>query len=94
MLKDDADWSTLGIKDGHTFMMMGSAAELPKGPVEKTVFVEDLAPSDVAMAEVKIEHIEREILTIYIVCWISSWIREFTKHMLYECYFTMFKKCS
>jgi hypothetical protein len=53
MLKDDADWSTLGIKEGHTFMMMGSADEIPKGPVERPVFVEDLAPNEAAMAEVK-----------------------------------------
>jgi len=53
MLKDDADWSTLGIKDGHTFMMMGSAEEdIPKAPVEKPVFVEDLSNEDLANMDV------------------------------------------
>lgn len=41
-LKDDADWKTLGIKDGHTFMLMGSAEEV-KAPTEKVVFMEDLS---------------------------------------------------
>lgn len=41
MLKDDADWKALGIKDGHTFMLMGSAeSDIVKEPVERPVFVE------------------------------------------------------
>eukprot|EP01118_Nematostelium_gracile_P018856 TRINITY_DN8525_c0_g1_i1.p1 TRINITY_DN8525_c0_g1~~TRINITY_DN8525_c0_g1_i1.p1 ORF type:complete len:475 (-),score=155.12 TRINITY_DN8525_c0_g1_i1:20-1444(-) len=49
MLKDDADWNKLGIKDGHVFMLMGSAeADIPKAPTEKTVFVEDLNTDEAA----------------------------------------------
>jgi len=48
-LKDDADWSTLNIKDGHTFILMGSAEEsIPKAPVDKPVFVEDLSDDQAA----------------------------------------------
>lgn len=43
-LKDDADWKQLGIKDGHKFMMIGSAeSEIPKEPEQKTQFVEDMS---------------------------------------------------
>lgn len=53
VLKDDADWNALGIKDGHSFMMMGSAeAEIPKEPEQKPVFVEDLNPDDVQAMDV------------------------------------------
>lgn len=50
-LKDDADMSTLGLKEGQTLMMMGSAEELPKEPVQKTVFMEDLSTDDQATLE-------------------------------------------
>ncbi len=54
MLKDEANWNTLGIKDGHQFMMMGSAEEdIPKAPIEKTVFVEDLSNEDLASMDVR-----------------------------------------
>lgn len=43
MLKDDANWKELGVKEGQVFMMMGSADELPKEPIEKPVFMEDLS---------------------------------------------------
>jgi len=53
MLKDDANWTTLGVKEGHSFMMMGSAEEdIPKAPIEKTVFVEDLTSEDLANMDV------------------------------------------
>eukprot|EP01116_Phalansterium_solitarium_P000926 TRINITY_DN10763_c0_g1_i1.p1 TRINITY_DN10763_c0_g1~~TRINITY_DN10763_c0_g1_i1.p1 ORF type:complete len:565 (+),score=195.75 TRINITY_DN10763_c0_g1_i1:134-1696(+) len=51
-LKDDADWSTLGLKDGSMLMMVGSAEPAapaveaaPEAPVR---FVEDMADADVA----------------------------------------------
>lgn len=48
-LKDDADWTKLNIKDGHTFMMMGTAGEnVPLAPVERTVFMEDLSDAEAA----------------------------------------------
>ncbi|KAG0296774.1 Ubiquitin carboxyl-terminal hydrolase 14 [Dissophora globulifera] len=42
MLKDDTDMSKLGLKSGHTFMMMGTAGELPKAPEKKILFAEDM----------------------------------------------------
>ncbi|KAJ4768257.1 hypothetical protein LUZ62_033531 [Rhynchospora pubera] len=42
LLKDDADWATLGIKDGQKLMMMGTADEIVKAPEKGPVFVEDL----------------------------------------------------
>lgn len=47
-VKDDADWAALGVKQGQTMMLMGSAETLEK-PVEKMVFAEDL-PADVLAA--------------------------------------------
>jgi len=46
VLKDDGDWSALGVKEGHNFMLMGSAEEIPKAPEKKTVFVEDLSSEE------------------------------------------------
>ncbi|GJN18660.1 hypothetical protein PR202_gb05843 [Eleusine coracana subsp. coracana] len=42
ILKDDADWSTLGVKDGQKLMMIGTADEIVKAPEKGPVFVEDL----------------------------------------------------
>ncbi|KAF9197608.1 Ubiquitin carboxyl-terminal hydrolase 14 [Haplosporangium sp. Z 27] len=42
MLKDETDMSKLGLKNGHTFMLMGTAGELPKAPVQKILFAEDM----------------------------------------------------
>jgi len=43
-LKDEANWADINIKDGHTFMLMGTAqADIPKIPTEKSIFVEDLS---------------------------------------------------
>eukprot|EP00252_Welwitschia_mirabilis_P002521 TRINITY_DN12487_c0_g1_i1.p1 TRINITY_DN12487_c0_g1~~TRINITY_DN12487_c0_g1_i1.p1 ORF type:complete len:485 (+),score=105.98 TRINITY_DN12487_c0_g1_i1:247-1701(+) len=42
LLKDDADWSTLGLKEGQKLMMMGTADEIVKPPENSPVFVEDL----------------------------------------------------
>jgi ubiquitin carboxyl-terminal hydrolase 14 len=62
MLKDDTDLNKLGIKDGHQFMvcplsnqlisqMMGTAGgDTLKEPPKKTVFVEDMTESELAMA--------------------------------------------
>jgi ubiquitin carboxyl-terminal hydrolase 14 len=48
-LKDDADWNTLGIKDGHTFMLMGTVeADIPKEPAQKAVFIEDMSADQAA----------------------------------------------
>ncbi|XP_057455261.1 ubiquitin carboxyl-terminal hydrolase 7-like [Lotus japonicus] len=42
LLKDDANWSTLGVKEGQKLMMMGTVDEIVKSPEKGTVFVEDL----------------------------------------------------
>ncbi|KAF9429256.1 Ubiquitin carboxyl-terminal hydrolase 14 [Entomortierella beljakovae] len=42
MLKDESDMNKLGLKNGHTFMMMGTAGELPKAPEQKIIFAEDM----------------------------------------------------
>ncbi|CAL9221731.1 unnamed protein product [Arabidopsis halleri] len=42
ILKDDADWSTLGLKNGQKLMMMGTADEIVKAPEKGPVFMEDL----------------------------------------------------
>ncbi len=49
-LKDDADMNTLNLKPGHSFMMMGSAGELPKEPANKVVFMEDMNAKQLAQA--------------------------------------------
>lgn len=40
-IQDDS-WGNLAIKDGVTLLMMGSQDDIPKAPVTKTIFVEDL----------------------------------------------------
>ncbi|KAK9741336.1 hypothetical protein RND81_03G098400 [Saponaria officinalis] len=42
LLKDDAEWATLGVKEGQKLMMMGTADEIVKAPEKGPVFVEDL----------------------------------------------------
>ncbi|KAG2379889.1 Ubiquitin carboxyl-terminal hydrolase [Vigna angularis] len=50
LLKDDADWSTLGVKEGQKLMMMGTADEIVKSPEKGTVFVEDLPEEEQVVA--------------------------------------------
>ncbi|KAJ1420277.1 Ubiquitin-like domain superfamily [Sesbania bispinosa] len=50
LLKDDADWSTLGVKAGQKLMMMGTADEIVKSPEKGTVFVEDLPEEEQVVA--------------------------------------------
>ena len=47
-LKDDQDMAKLGLRPKQTLMLMGSASELPKAPIEKTLFVEDMDESQLA----------------------------------------------
>lgn len=51
LLKDDADWDALGVKEGQRLMMMGTADEIIKAPENKPVFVEDL-PDEELVASV------------------------------------------
>ncbi|KAJ7951658.1 Ubiquitin carboxyl-terminal hydrolase [Quillaja saponaria] len=50
LLKDDADWSTLGVKEGQKLMMMGTADEIVKAPEKGPVFMEDLPEDEQAIA--------------------------------------------
>ncbi|KAI8374137.1 uncharacterized protein BYT42DRAFT_575257 [Radiomyces spectabilis] len=50
MLKESTDLNKLGLKDGHTFMMMGTAGELPKPPPQPVQFLEDMSEAEVAEA--------------------------------------------
>lgn len=50
LLKDDADWSTLGVKEGQKLMMMGTADEIVKAPEKGPVFVEDLPEEEQVVA--------------------------------------------
>lgn len=42
LLKDDADWSKVGVKEGQRLMMMGTADEIVKAPEKGPIFVEDM----------------------------------------------------
>lgn len=54
-LKDDTDLSKLGIKPGHTFMMMGTpsnnATAKLEPPKEKIRFIEDMTEAEAAQSE-------------------------------------------
>ncbi|XP_068648375.1 ubiquitin carboxyl-terminal hydrolase 6-like [Aristolochia californica] len=50
LLKDDADWSTIGVKEGQKLMMMGTADEIIKAPEKGPVFMEDLPEEEQAVA--------------------------------------------
>ncbi|CAA6672822.1 unnamed protein product [Spirodela intermedia] len=49
LLKDDADWSTLGVKEGQKLMMMGTA-DVVKAPEKGPVFMEDLPEDEQVIA--------------------------------------------
>lgn len=49
-LKDDTDMKSLGLKPNHSFMMLGTAGELPKGPVETPKFIEDMTDQQLAQS--------------------------------------------
>lgn len=46
MLKDDADWNKVAVKDGQKLMMMGTADKVPEAPASSQVFLEDLPESE------------------------------------------------
>jgi len=49
VLKDDDDWSKLGLKDGLTVMMMGTAeGNALKEPEKPMYFLEDMSAEDQA----------------------------------------------
>ena len=45
MLRDDAEWSATGVKEGAKLMMMGTADAPPEAPKEAVVFLEDMPSS-------------------------------------------------
>ncbi|KAJ6803084.1 ubiquitin carboxyl-terminal hydrolase 7-like [Iris pallida] len=50
LLKDDTDWSTLGVKEGQKLMMMGTADEIVKAPEKGPIFMEDLPEEEQVVA--------------------------------------------
>ena len=58
VLKDDADWDSVGLRDGQKVMMMGTADPnaIIKPPEKSVQFVEDL-PEE--------EQVDRELLLLY-----------------------------
>ncbi|XVE97194.1 hypothetical protein REPUB_Repub03eG0000200 [Reevesia pubescens] len=50
LLKDDADWSSVGVKQRKKLMMMGTADEVFKAPEKCTVFIEDLSEEEQVVA--------------------------------------------
>ncbi|SJX66099.1 related to ubiquitin-specific protease [Sporisorium reilianum f. sp. reilianum] len=50
MLKDDHDLTKIGARLGQTFMIIGTAGELPKAPTASIQFIEDMTDSELALA--------------------------------------------
>lgn len=50
LLKDDADWSMIAVKEGQRLMMMGTAEEIVKAPEKGPVFMEDLPEEEQVVA--------------------------------------------
>ncbi|XP_057522340.1 ubiquitin carboxyl-terminal hydrolase 6-like isoform X2 [Amaranthus tricolor] len=50
LLKDDAEWASVGVKEGQRLMMMGTADEIVKAPEKGPVFVEDLPEEEQVVA--------------------------------------------
>ncbi|KAF9074412.1 hypothetical protein BDP27DRAFT_1317042 [Rhodocollybia butyracea] len=48
VLKEDSNWAKIAPKAGQTFMVIGTAGELPKAPEKPIVFLEDMADEDLA----------------------------------------------
>jgi ubiquitin carboxyl-terminal hydrolase 14 len=68
LLKDDADWSTLGLKNGQKLMMMGTADEIVKAPEKGPVFMEDL-PEEQQAANLVILSSEFRTVCMFPVVW-------------------------
>ncbi|KAI9282662.1 hypothetical protein BY458DRAFT_552270 [Sporodiniella umbellata] len=50
ILKDTTDLNQLNLKNGHTFMVMGTAGELPKAPPKPIQFLDDLTEAELMEA--------------------------------------------
>lgn len=50
MLKDDSDLTKINARAGQTFMVIGTAGELPKAPTGPVTFLEDMTDAQLAQA--------------------------------------------
>ncbi|THV03496.1 cysteine proteinase [Dendrothele bispora CBS 962.96] len=50
VLKDDSNWAKIAPKAGQTFMVIGTAGELPKPPENPVMFLEDMDEEELAGA--------------------------------------------
>ncbi|GMH05112.1 hypothetical protein Nepgr_006952 [Nepenthes gracilis] len=50
LLKDDADWSVVGVNEGQRLMMMEIANEIMKAPEEELVIMENLSEEEQVVA--------------------------------------------
>lgn len=53
LLRDDADWSSTGLKDGAKLMMMGTAEKPIEAPKQRIEFVEDLPEAEQAAQDTR-----------------------------------------
>ena len=65
-LKDDQDMAKLPLKPGHNFMLLGTAEQGFKAPEQKTLFLEDMTPTEYAKAV-------GSPLSCSCVCWLMCW---------------------
>ncbi|KAI3641415.1 hypothetical protein MIR68_000545 [Amoeboaphelidium protococcarum] len=70
-LKDDTDLTNAKIKDGDTFMMMGTPAEkrLNESEVQKVTFIEDLSDSEIATV---VENLPPGLVNLGNTCYMNS----------------------
>ncbi|KAE8720047.1 Ubiquitin carboxyl-terminal hydrolase 7 [Hibiscus syriacus] len=71
LLKDDADWSTVGVKQGLKLMMMGTADEVVKAPEKGPVFMEDLPEEEQALSL----GLSAELFNLGNTCYMNSTIQ-------------------
>ncbi|KAL3632908.1 deubiquitinating enzyme [Castilleja foliolosa] len=50
LLKDDADWSKIGLKEGQKLMMIGTADEILKAPETGPIFAENMTEEELVAA--------------------------------------------
>jgi ubiquitin carboxyl-terminal hydrolase 14 len=76
-LKDDQDMTSLKLKPGHSFMLLGTAEEGFKAPDKKTVFLEDMTAAQMAKS------VRIDSAWLILAC-ATCWFAESRKYMLYE----------
>ncbi|XVF16072.1 hypothetical protein REPUB_Repub09cG0209300 [Reevesia pubescens] len=86
LLKDDADWSSVGVKQRKKLMMMGTADEVFKALEKGTVFIEDLSEGEQVVAlkllevvatydfllevAMKIQHVQQTSADSFLMSWL------------------------